>query len=792
MSRFAFAFLFSSVIFLQPGWAFGGLDPEGNWTYTHALPGAVEWHGGWAASPNSFYVGGDGGVVMHWNGSTWDWMSTPTDRTVYAIHGSSEDNIWAVGGNSYSFDASDRGAVMRYNGTSWIQLTPPSDGADQEHVFVDVHVFSPSDVWCVPQLGTFLFHWNGAAWEEVYPSMDTEGSFHAIHGFSDGKIYVSGSHGQILSYVSGTWTLEQKTESGGFSTNLLTSLWGPDSNTVYAAGSWGQVYRRESDGTWTDLGFPTSINIDNTINHICGTSAGEIYFIGNHTVRHWDGETTPNDIPRDNRTGDFRSQWTGASEAGGTIYCYGRNGVVTSYVPTALGTGTLSNLTAGYEANINMRIKGSASCGEDGILIFGDVYNPTEQMPLIYFDGTLPQTFPVKPEGMATQTDINAVVSDGLDDIVLAWREQFTSGGVARWDGESWTTMRGQTGLYWPVDAVGMVKSSSGRIHAATAFTVVYWDGTEWILILNREDLTEEPFFTTIWARADNDVYVGTDSGLIYHYNGVSWTKENTPVDIEVPIKTIIGDGTRTYAFGEDGLAWRKNATWSQVPEIVARDGEYFVDAALADDSIVAIQNTNPMYTGGGKGRIWKFTGNVCTLELDEITDGLEVIASSASGQVFALNRADFLVRGGTDLTESLELVQIEPDVWTPLGDGGIEILTDREDLPPMAPSVFAVNRPARLLAVSEAERVPGSVQYLVLQDRSYQGSPLGPARLRVPAESGDSLYRLTGGSWAPVAANYRSGDGILETVGPVELGHFAIASGGTQPMGTAWIVTGP
>jgi hypothetical protein len=85
---------FSAVVSVE-----GGL-PEG-WRFTSTLPQGNTFHGAWAAGPNDLFIGGEGGVIMRWNGQTWSAMSTPTQKTIFAMHGLSANDVWAVGGDPY-------------------------------------------------------------------------------------------------------------------------------------------------------------------------------------------------------------------------------------------------------------------------------------------------------------------------------------------------------------------------------------------------------------------------------------------------------------------------------------------------------------------------------------------------------------------------------------------------------------------------------------------------------------------------------------------------------------------
>lgn len=109
-----------------------------DWYFSSAYPTQISLNAVWAESENSVYVAGDGGAIFHWNVSSWSEMETPTERPLFSIHGSSNDNIWAVGGDSYQSTNDDRSVVLHYDGSSWQEMPVPVDWAGQRLTLSDV------------------------------------------------------------------------------------------------------------------------------------------------------------------------------------------------------------------------------------------------------------------------------------------------------------------------------------------------------------------------------------------------------------------------------------------------------------------------------------------------------------------------------------------------------------------------------------------------------------------------------------------------------------------------------
>jgi len=68
-----------------------------NWRFVTPLPQGNDMIAAWAAAPDDLFVGGPGGVIQHWDGTHWTQMTTPTTRTISALHGLSSHDVWAVG-----------------------------------------------------------------------------------------------------------------------------------------------------------------------------------------------------------------------------------------------------------------------------------------------------------------------------------------------------------------------------------------------------------------------------------------------------------------------------------------------------------------------------------------------------------------------------------------------------------------------------------------------------------------------------------------------------------------------
>lgn len=112
-------------------------------------------------------------LAFHRTGGTWQISIPPfvTDfrHELNAVHGSSPDNVWAVGswGETYG---RYRPLVYRWDGAAWHTMPAPFD----QNPFMPLHsvaVLAPDDVWVTADrfdgaAGPVTAHWDGTTWTE--------------------------------------------------------------------------------------------------------------------------------------------------------------------------------------------------------------------------------------------------------------------------------------------------------------------------------------------------------------------------------------------------------------------------------------------------------------------------------------------------------------------------------------------------------------------------------------------------------------------------------------------------
>ena len=143
----------------------------------------AEWNLGPGQLPPAWAVGSaDSGVVadqttliLHWDGSNWSVVASPSPGTgglnaLYKVQATSASDVWAVGSftNSGAFAQT---LVERWTGQAWSVVSSPNVSGTNNELY-DVVTLGTGNVWAVGYSGyeqyvTLIEHWNGGQWAIV-------------------------------------------------------------------------------------------------------------------------------------------------------------------------------------------------------------------------------------------------------------------------------------------------------------------------------------------------------------------------------------------------------------------------------------------------------------------------------------------------------------------------------------------------------------------------------------------------------------------------------------------------
>ena len=115
--------------------------------------------GVWGFSGSDVFAVGEGGTILHYDGTEWAPMSSGTTSNLEEVWGTARNNVYAVG---------EDGTILHYNGTEW----SPMEGAEGD-LFLAVWGTGRSDVYAAGLgVGTgsgvgAIYRYDGKTWSLV-------------------------------------------------------------------------------------------------------------------------------------------------------------------------------------------------------------------------------------------------------------------------------------------------------------------------------------------------------------------------------------------------------------------------------------------------------------------------------------------------------------------------------------------------------------------------------------------------------------------------------------------------
>lgn len=142
-------------------------------------------------------------LIEHWDGTTWNIVSSPNigtnDNILYSVAFDSANDVWAVGtyaNNTGSFQT----LTEHWNGSNWSVVPSPHSG-----VLFSIAIVSANDIWAVGDYGinpndyhTLTEHWNGTTWSVVSsPNVRLSDFLEGVTAVSVNNIWAVGYDGTV-------------------------------------------------------------------------------------------------------------------------------------------------------------------------------------------------------------------------------------------------------------------------------------------------------------------------------------------------------------------------------------------------------------------------------------------------------------------------------------------------------------------------------------------------------------------------------------------------------------------
>ena len=277
------------------------------------------------SASNAWAVGTDGSgktLIEHWNGTGWKREPSPSPGpngaydSLVAVAATSARNAWAVGFAEWI--GGGRALVLHWNGTAWTRVPSPSPGSNDQ--LNGVAISSADSAWAVGsyQVGriskTLILRWNGTAWRQA-SSPSVTGALEAVAATSAGNAWAVGfaasSFGTaeagnplILHWNGATW---QRVSSNlapgignlrGVAATSAGNAWAVGCSGCLAEGAGAPLIEQWNGTRWTNVPTPTQDALAG-LNGVTATSPTNAWAVGipdgvpGHTtgIAHWNGHT---------------------------------------------------------------------------------------------------------------------------------------------------------------------------------------------------------------------------------------------------------------------------------------------------------------------------------------------------------------------------------------------------------------------------------------------------------------------------------------------------------------------
>jgi hypothetical protein len=534
-------------------------------------------------------------LVLHWNGSQWSVLPSPSPgsswNALYDVEALAPDNVWAVGvSDSNPF-------LIHWDGNDWTSFPVPSV---QSGPLRSIYAPSPNDIWVVGETGPHvkqmnILHWDGIAWRMVKsPSVpgheDEFGALYGVHGLGPNDIWAVGSISNefpmTLHWNGTAWSaVANPAPSEGWST--LMDVVAVTTSEAWAVGFSNDkpVALRWNGSTWVQVATPNP-SIPNSqygtrLHGVAATRPGDIWSVGYYHA-----------------ASDYATQKS-------LMLRYNDPCTTPANTPTATAT-SLPSCQGEWQ---QVSSPNAGLPGNNNVLLGVDARTPDDIWAVGYYSDTLGMEQPL----------------------------------VQRWNGAQWTTVPSPSvsrGRLYSVTAVSANDAwAVGSYYTAEdieRYLIVRWNGVTWNTVQGPDLGTNFNNLRSVTAVSANDVWaVGyytspepphRGSALALHWNGSQWSQAATPPSSGYESRSLVSvsalAGNDVWAAGH-----RTDDTGTPKPLALHWNGSVWQESVIGDPSkyntfrsvltgIVAIA-PNDVWAVGHQFSSWPYAHVVLVLHWD-------------------------------------------------------------------------------------------------------------------------------------------------------------------------------
>jgi len=248
---------------------------NGTWTKVAVSHAPTQVRG---SSANDIYLVGQGGFIMHWDGTTWAEIDSGTDAHLTAVWPDPAGFAYITGQGSILLRVENGAAVIVSESATAEKLTHVwSTGPD------DIAAVSP-----VSDNAARIYHWDGLAWTM---SVLEAGPVNALWGAGPNALFAICGDDAVFVWDGETWS-----DAACPANRKLRCLWGFSRMDLYAVAcneprlSLPELHHWNGS-TWSTIEIPTLGFPDVVFQSMWGAGPKDLWLAGTDRVQRWDGTT---------------------------------------------------------------------------------------------------------------------------------------------------------------------------------------------------------------------------------------------------------------------------------------------------------------------------------------------------------------------------------------------------------------------------------------------------------------------------------------------------------------------
>ena len=231
------------------------------------LPLDVTMNAIWGFATDNLWAVGDGGQILHFDGTTWSLQPSGVTRNLQSVWGSSASDIWAVG---------DQGTILHFDGTAWSQVPAPGGSTTN---LTAVRGSSASDVWAIGNAAT-LYRFNGTQW--ATQAGGPGGNLIGLYVAPDGTAFITSVLGQAMRW-NGSMFVSTPTMGGP-----LYGISGLSATNVLFSGDSGAIGLFDGQNYRALPAYPSA----SALHGVHFRASRDAWLVGiDGSVLHFDGDT---------------------------------------------------------------------------------------------------------------------------------------------------------------------------------------------------------------------------------------------------------------------------------------------------------------------------------------------------------------------------------------------------------------------------------------------------------------------------------------------------------------------